>query len=62
MAVKKSLKIGGFLFILAGLAFGVVAVIGGEKSNYGLGIMFVLLGIAFIRKDQSTHSKDENKL
>ncbi|WP_438862296.1 hypothetical protein [Neptunicella sp.] len=47
--VNKSKK-SGYLFIASGVAFFAAAILGEQLSFYGIGLMFVILGSAFIHK------------
>ena len=48
MANPQNNKVAGGLFILAGMFFFVAALMGKQVSFYGVGAMFVMLGVAYL--------------
>ena len=47
---KQSKKRSGFLFIAAGLMFFIAAYFGGQPGLAGVGVAFIGISIAFLRK------------
>ena len=53
--MKKDIR--GILFILAGLAFIVAGYLDGNKSYGGIALMFIILGLVFLKKDKDAQSR-----
>lgn len=51
MSKIKNSKYSGYLFMMSGAIFFATAVISEQKSYFGIGVMFICLGLAFIRKN-----------
>ena len=52
IAILKSKKVVGFLWLLAGVLMMVPSVLSdGHETNVGVGVMFLILGIVFLSRE-----------
>ena len=50
MAAVKNMKLSGYLFIGAGLAFFAAALIGKQVALFAIGAMFIAIAASFLHK------------